>query len=393
MSNTDGTPTSAAGVAAMAETSKSIAELLENARSVLGRIEQTATAAEAAKTAAQSHQAQAASLTTELQARQKDVAEVVAAVNAAKEQITSLQAVIAEKSAHIEGAQKHADSVRANLDKILTTAQSLQTEADASKTRAQSAADGATELQNAARTAKSDADTDAAALKKLLEGATADAAKTKALADKASIIEKRIAEYEARLAELRKESEEQLKQITGLLPGATSAGLASAFDKRRQTFLEPGKRWQYIFIGSLGLLVLLAGTGLIQSWMHEGPMDFHDVATLWLIRLPIAGALVWAALHSSRESALANRLEEDYGYKATVASSFQGFQRQMKEIAGTATEGSALSKLCEDTLSTLASPPGRIYDKHSLTTSPSKEISDFAADVAKATVNAMNGKK
>ncbi len=106
---------------------------------------------------------------------------------------------------------------------------------------------------------------------------------------------------------------------------------------------------------------------------------WDDLARLWVARLPIAGALIWLALHSSRESALAKRLEEDYGYKATIAASFQGFHKQMGDIGNTAPEGSPLAKLCSDTLYTIASPPGRIYDKHRLTITPTGELADTAA--------------
>jgi hypothetical protein len=100
---------------------------------------------------------------------------------------------------------------------------------------------------------------------------------------------------------------------------------------------------------------------------------------------------LWLAPHASRESALAKRLEEDYGYKAAVASSFQGFQKQMVEV-GEAKEGSPLAKLCSDTLATIASPPGRIYDKHKLIVSPGSDLAEAAKAVvdAKSQLSAVN---
>lgn len=103
---------------------------------------------------------------------------------------------------------------------------------------------------------------------------------------------------------------------------------------------------------------------------------------LWLVRLPIAGALVWLALHASHEAALAKRLEEDYGYKATVASVLMGFQKQISEVGKDATTNPSLAKLLDNTLTTIAAPPGRIYDKHKLTTSPSGELAEAAKAAA-----------
>ena len=71
----------------------------------------------------------------------------------------------------------------------------------------------------------------------------------------------------------------------------------------------------------------------------------------------MAAALVWLALHASREAALAKRREEDYGYKAAVATSSLGFHMQMTEIGSAAESDKPLAKLCGDVLTTMASPP------------------------------------
>src|SRR5258705_11137394 len=103
---------------------------------------------------------------------------------------------------------------------------------------------------------------------------------------------------------------------------------------------------------------------------------------LWVARLPVAGALVWLAMYASREAALAKRLEEDYGYKSAIASCFEGFRKQMSEIGKDVEHDSPLAKLCGDTLTTIATPPGRIYDDHKLTVSPADELHEAAKAVA-----------
>ena len=300
---------------------------------------------------------------------------------AARTQVTDEQAVIVAKSAHIQAAQEHADKVRAELDRIQTVATQHATEAEGQRTRAQAATDSATELLAAVRAHKASAETELAGATAAHDIAKTAAAATKALAEKSESIKERIAAYEARLAELEGQSKAQLETITGLLPGATAAGLAHAFDDRRLTFLKPATRWQWLFVASVAALVVLALTGLWSVYKEHTLLGWDDLARLWLARLPIAGALIWLALHASRESALAKRLEEDYGYKAAIASSFQGFQKQMADIGTSAPQGSPLWKLCEDTLSTIASPPGRIYDKHRLTVTPAGELASAATKV------------
>ncbi len=323
-------------------------------------------------------QRQVAAVLADAQSKSSDIAAVASQAAAAKTQITDSQAVIATKSDHIQKAQEHADKVRGDLDRVLTAAKQQATEAEGEKTRAKSAADGITELLTNARTCKGSIDTDAAAVVKARDTATQSAAQTKALADKAAEVEERVTAYEKKLAELESQSANQLKTIESLLPGATSAALAHSFDERRQTFLKPTQKWEWIFIGSLGALILLAVQGILHDLFSTTPFTYEELLRLWLARFPVAVALVWLALHASREAALAKRLEEDYGYKSAIASTFLGFYKQMSEIGSAAEKNQPLAKLCSDTLTTVASPPGRIYDKHQLTTSPASELTEAA---------------
>lgn len=327
--------------------------------------------------------AKASEAATSVQAKIAEAQAAATAAVAARTQVTDEQAVVATKSAHIQGAQEHADKVRAELDRVHTAATQSATEAEGSKNRAQAAVDAASQLLAEIRAHKATAEKETESISALYESAKTAAEITKKLSDRSETIEKRLGEYEATLGELHKQSEHQLQTITGLLPGATAAGLAHAFDDRRKTFLSPATRWQWLFVGSVACLVLLALTGLYNVYRGNTVLGWDDLARLWMARLPIAAALVWLALHASREAALAKRLEEDYGYKAAIAASFLGFQRQMAQIGEDAPEGSPLSQLCQDTLSTIGSPPGRIYEKHRLTVTPTGEFVDVAANAAK----------
>jgi hypothetical protein len=295
--------------------------------------------------------------------------------------------VIATKSDHIQKAQDHADAVRAELDRKLTAATQSTTEAEGLKSRTEAAAESVAELltDSKAATAATDAQLKAAAAAR--KAAEESAATAKQLADKSETVEKRIAEYETLLKELEDKSREQLSRIESLLPGATSAGLASAFDDRRKTFLKPHVHWQWLFVCSVLAIVALTATGLMPVVLKGSIPPWDDLLRMWLCRLPIVVALGWLAMHASRESALAKRLEEDYGYKAAISSCFEGFKKQMAEIGSGVEAESALAKLLENTLAIIASPPGRIYDKHELAVSPSdelKRVGDTAVAVANA---------
>jgi hypothetical protein len=68
-----------------------------------------------------------------------------------------------------------------------------------------------------------------------------------------------------------------------------------------------------LFVGSVLSLVALAISGFWHIYEVDKIPSYDELFRLWLARAPIAGALVWLAMHASRESALAKRLEEDYG--------------------------------------------------------------------------------
>lgn len=348
---------------------------------LLAAINKEAAAAKAAAQAIVLTQQQAQETYAAAEALLSEAKAVATQALAAKTQVTDAQAVIATKSDHIENARQHADKVRAELDRTLTSAAQQATETEGCKTRAQTAADSVTALLGASQAAKGTIDTDAAAIAAEKTTAKDSAAALKALSDKAATVEKTLASYESQLADLEKRCEEQLQTITGLLPGAASAGLAHAFDSRRKAFLSPASRWQAIFVGALAALVALALTGMWEVHKAGGTgviISYDELARLWLARLPVGAALVWLALHASRESALAKRLEEDYGYKAAISASFLGFHNQMSEIGSAATTNTPLAQLCGDTLATIANPPGRIYEKHELTVTPSKELAETA---------------
>src|SRR5579859_296000 len=318
-----------------------------------------------------------------------EVAAVATKALAASTQINDQQCVIAAKSAHIEDAKIHADKVRTELDRALMAATNKATEAEAMTARTSATADGIAKLNDSAKSAKIEIDSNAAAIKKALETSTQDSQKTKSLADIALGTEERVNSYQTTLTDLHKKSQEKLAEINSLLPGATSAGLAHAFDARGNKFTQPSKLWQVVFVVALVVLVIIAAVGLIEVYLAGNSLNYDGIIRLWLARLPIAGALVWLALYASREAALAKRLEEDYAYKAAISMSFQGFQQQMKAIQAEAKNDTPLGKLCSDTLATIASPPGRIYDKHKLTVSLSSELTEAIRAAVQA---AMGGK-
>lgn len=367
----------------------SIDEIFKNAKSILKSIKKVSENVKSSAATIAESESSSKTLLAGAQAKLEEISSAVTQAMAAMTQITDHQAIIATKSDHIQNAQVHADTVRANLDRALTAAKQIETSAESHESSAKSSAETAAEILASTRISLGSIETNIAKITESRKDAEASTELLKKLADKSESVDGRIAEYEKRLEILEARCALQLQTIESLLPGATSAGLAHSFDERRKTFLKPHDLWQKVFVVSVSLIVVIAIYGIWHILQSGVAPTTDELLRLWLSRLPVCGALVWLALHASREAALAKRLEEDYGYKAAIASSFLGFHKQMSEVGSDAIADSPLARLCENTLSTIASPPGRIYDKHKLTVSPTDEL----ARAAKSTVDIINATK
>jgi len=356
----------------------SIEEIAKNAQIVLASITGFAESAKVAAAAAVDSNGLTAKALSDSQAKLVECTTTVTQAMAARTKILDEQAVIATKSDHIQKAQEHADKVRADLDRALTAAMKQVTDAEGYNTKAQSAAESATKLLADVRTAKGAIDMDGAAAVTARKAAETAMDLIKGLAEKTAEVKASLAAYEKRLGELNTQCATQLKKIESLLPGATSAGLASSFDDRRKAFLKPQNRWQWLFVVSVLAIVAVTFTSFLHGLQATIPPTYEELGRLWLTRLPLIGALVWLAMHASHESALAKRLEEDYGYKAAISSCFEGFKEQMSAIDTGVASSSALATLLKNTLDIIATPPGRIYEKHALAVSPTSELTEVA---------------
>ena len=174
------------------------------------------------------------------------------------------------------------------------------------------------------------------------------------------------ADAEIAKLEVREKEYKQLRQkIESLLPGATSTGLAEAFMKRRASFVHPRRYWTFAAIAPIVALLLVGLLGPKGFWelFNAQNLNMDLILEGLLMRLPVAGPLVWLAIYSGRYHLLNARLEEEYAYKEAVSKSFEGYKREMESILKADEDSDALENLCTNVLATIARDPGRLYDK------------------------------
>lgn len=288
------------------------------------------------------------------------------------------------KAEQVDAAKVAADELLAELHRsrdeasaALAKSEQARAEAESANSRAGHQAVAAEELVRQITSAKARGVGEANEVRAARDAAKADqealAAVIKHLEASDNIAtnhEKRVAELAAKLAELNVTAEK-------LLPGATSAGLASSFLVQKERFAGPQKRWLWTFLVCIGLLVVVAMPSYWSAVWGTSGATWDTILIGMAMRLPVVIPLVWLAIYAGRNYMLAARLEEDYAFKEAISMAFEGYKREMDKIgAGDASNPTPLTKLCLNVLTALAERPGRIYESHQKDFTPGNEARD-----------------
>lgn len=358
--------------------------LFTAAKEAVLALNQQCDAAKAASTQSNEANNQIGTILGSLKATLDSATENGVRIEALKVQVDQAATVAAQRSQHIEEGKEYVDKKRAEADVILNTAKKSATDAEAQHQAARSSAENLNTVYTAAQTTKVNTESNAADVAKLLQQCQEYAVTSKKLADIAATTEEKVKGYEAGLAQLDAEAEAHLKTIKGLLPGATSAGLAAAFNLRRAYFKWPLRIWQGTFIISVLGLLCIAFVEFGAAAKSGQPLSWDQLGLSLMHRLPFVLPLIWLAFHASHKAALAQRLEEDYAFKETVSASFEGYRREMRDMDAVSNPDSAASRLSTRVLAIVTDPPGRIYEKHRLNHTPLTALADSAGPITDA---------
>ncbi len=123
-------------------------------------------------------------------------------------------------------------------------------------------------------------------------------------------------------ADSKKQFDELKARIEGLLPGATSAGLASSY----QDAQKEKKPWLY-GIGFVFSLVVLMGAYFYSLVYNSPPTDFSTI----FIRATIGFPLIWIAWFCQRSLSQMTRISEEYRHKEKMMRIYDGFSKQIEQ--------------------------------------------------------------
>ena len=140
----------------------------------------------------------------------------------------------------------------------------------------------------------------------------------------------RIPSIKEQIKNFQASSEEQFEElkarIEGLLPGATSAGLASSYQEAQ----KEKKTWPYWIGFVTSLLVLM--TAYFYSFVYNSPPT--DLSTI-AIRVTIGFPLIWIAWFCQRSISQMTRINEEYRHKEKVMRIYDGFSKQIEQSTDT----------------------------------------------------------
>lgn len=282
----------------------------------------------------------------------------------------------------VETLKKQSDTEAQKVSKNATTADVSLSKIEASKSAADNLLAELRSAQTAVNTVLAEANGLLREINSRQESAESTVNTVSTLVEQMTKTEQSVNDYESNLKRLVNDYEIVKTRVEGLLPGAASASLASAFRVQKDRFKRPQRMWMALFItsivGLLGLALwgLFQGGGLLENW--------DSILRMLVHRLPFVIPLVWIGLYAGHQYMLALRMEEEYAFKEAVSTAFEGYKREMQGISGAdgATKEPPINVLCGHILTSLARRPGVIYEGKQDDVTPLSCVSDAVAKVA-----------
>lgn len=124
----------------------------------------------------------------------------------------------------------------------------------------------------------------------------------------------------------------QFNEIEGLLPGATSTGLAEAYQNQKLSYKLPILLWSIIFILTMCAMAGLSVTSIYYQFKDHISLTLNEAFISLLKDLPFFIPTIWLAAYASKQQSQFKRLQQEYAFKETNAKSFHGHKRQIEEL-------------------------------------------------------------
>lgn len=169
------------------------------------------------------------------------------------------------------------------------------------------------------------------------------------------------------------------KQIENLLPGATSAGLSSAYNEMRNKFSQKAAWYGIGFYITIILLFIVIYNVRDLSIVREIPLDKGLGISLFVllgnfaVKLPFIIPALWLVIFVSKRRSEAERLTQEYAHKESLAKSYDSYKQQIEKLSEE-NKKELMPILMECTIKAIALNPAETLDKKHQSDSPISEI-------------------
>lgn len=169
-----------------------------------------------------------------------------------------------------------------------------------------------------------------------------------------------------------------LKEIKGLLPNALTAGLSSAFSKKKadeETLLKSLKTTFYIGLSVLiffSLIPFFVSIHYLQNG-HQLEETILKMPRLVLAIIPIYIPALWLTYSSSKKINLSKRLIEEYAHKEVLSKTYEGLSTQITSIDDDKQSEELRYRLLSTLLQVVSENPGKLISNYETSDHPIME--------------------
>lgn len=162
-----------------------------------------------------------------------------------------------------------------------------------------------------------------------------------------------------------------VKEIRSYLPDSVTAGLAGAFNKKKEEEIDERekatKKFLYLIYGMVAVAILPFFVYAVLFFQEKSIDDIIlKIPNMTVAVLPLYAPLIWLAIHLNHRINLSKKLIEEYAYKEAVCKSFAGLSEQIEAINDKETLQELRLKLIDLVMTVNSDNPGKYiknYDK------------------------------
>ena len=182
-------------------------------------------------------------------------------------------------------------------------------------------------------------------------------------------------------SESKSEYDEIIKRIETLLPTAMTAGLSSAFIKKRSQEEEIYKEYKEKFNRGILLLSLVSALPITISiiFLCTG-ISLSEVISrspkVILSFMPLYIPLIWSTISANKKVNLSKRLIEEYSHKQVLSMTIEGLSNQIADIDDTEISKELRIQLIRNFLIVSSENPGKLISNYQKSDNPILNLFD-----------------